>query len=101
MLGAFTAQISHAYSSSLEDCEAFAALWSANCGGTDSDAVYATEDWESTGAGQTMINCAADSDVNDDDDLVANAPETGEEVSSYTLFARNCITCREDDTNED
>ena len=34
-----------AYSSSLEDCEAFAALWNNSCGGTDEDAAYTTSDW--------------------------------------------------------
>ena len=95
MLG-FTAsqKLAHAYSNSLDDCAVFAALWSNSCGGTDEDAVYdPSTDWETTGAGVTTSNCSkVDKDVRE--------PDTGNLVETYSVFARNCITCREDDNGE-
>lgn len=95
-----SAKLSLAYSSSLEDCEAFAALWSGTCGGTDDEAVYTTDDWESTGAGATMVVCST-TDDEDGNDRYAREPNTGNDVTSYTIFARNCITCRESDVEDD
>ena len=89
-LCALAARLGQAYSSSLEDCEEFAALWSANCGGTDEDSVYSTSDWETSGAGPTISSCSTN-----DDDWEVREPDTGNLVTSYSLFARNCITCRD------
>ena len=82
------AQLAQAYSSSLSDCEKFAALWSGTCGGTDSDAKYSTSDWHTSGAGAKTLNCSGASD-----DVFV--PETGSKAENYSMFARNCITCRE------
>ena len=93
------ADFAAAYSSSLADCETFAALWSATCGGTSGDgdnaAFYTENDWETTGAGASVINCATG-----DVDVKVNEPNTGNEVTNYSLFARNCMTCREDGAND-
>ena len=97
--GALSALNASAYNSSLDDCAEFAALWSGNCGGTDIDAVYTTEDWEEAGAGVSMIFCETTED-DDGNDRYAREPNTGNEVTSYTIFARNCITCREDELTE-
>lgn len=35
-----------------------------------------------------------------DSETYAREPNTGDWVTSYSVFARNCITCREDDNNE-
>jgi len=35
-----------------------------------------------------------------DSDTYAREPNTGDLVTSYSVFARNCITCREDDNDE-
>ena len=78
----------NAYSSSLADCETFASLWGASCGGTNSTAVYTTSDWETTGAGVTTSNCQTS-----DSTVFAREPDTGTLVNSYSVFARNCITC--------
>lgn len=85
-----------AYSSSLEDCEAFAALWSGGCGGTNKDAVYKTADWETAGPGAVTSNCATG-----DDDIEVWAPLTGSKGTDYTLYSRNCITCDEDEFVKD
>ncbi len=51
-------QISLAYSSSWQDCEAFAALWSSSCGGLKADSAYDSEvDWHESGVGASLINC--------------------------------------------
>ena len=80
----------------MADCASFAALWNSSCGGTDEDAVYDSgTDWESTGAGVTTSNCSI-VDPTDDDSIQAREPDTGNLVDSYSVFARNCVTCRED-----
>lgn len=81
------AQLANAYGSSLSECKKFAALWSNTCGGVDDDAVYTTTDWHSSGAGATILNCSGSDDV--------FVPTTGASASSYTSYARNCMTCRE------
>ena len=84
-----------AYNSGLADCEKFAALWSGSCGGTNDDAEYVSADWETTGAGVTRSSCVS---ANDDDGNAVNvfAPDSGASVETFTVNARNCITCRED-----
>ena len=95
----FTAHLANAYSNSLEDCEAFAALWSSGCGGTDEDAVYdPATTWETTGAGVSISNCSV-VDPDEDDAIQAREPDTGTLVDSYSIFARNCVTCREDEND--
>ena len=50
--------LSHAYSSSWEDCEAFAALWESSCAGVKSESAYDdAEEWHTSGSGATIINC--------------------------------------------
>ena len=84
-------QLAHAYSSSLADCETFAALWSSSCGGTLYTSAYSTSDWNTAGAGVTTSSCSTSSSS-----VYARQPDTGTLVTSYSSFARNCITCRED-----
>lgn len=86
---------SNAYSSSLEDCETFAALWSGSCGGTTIDSAYLeTDDWDTAGAGVTISNCETTPDHETGDDVYAKEPDTGNDVTTFSVFARNCITCR-------
>ena len=80
-------QLAQAYSSSLSDCQTFAALFGNSCGGVDDDAVYTTTDWSTTGAGATVLNCSGDDEV--------FVPTTGASAKLYTSYARNCMTCRE------
>ena len=92
ILGLFSHKLVNAYTNSLDDCAEFAALWSNSCGGTDEDAVYDKDtNWETSGAGVTTSNCSTG------DDIQAREPDTadGNFVDSYSVFARNCITCRE------
>ena len=84
-------QLAHAYSSSLADCQTFAALWSSSCGGTLSSSAYTTSNWQTSGAGVTTSSCSTSSS-----DVYARQPDSGTLVNSYSSFARNCITCRED-----
>ena len=88
-------QIAHAYSSSVEDCETFAALWRSSCGGTSHSSAYTTSDWNIAGAGVTTSSCSTS-----DSDIFARQPDTGNLVTSYSSFARNCITCRRDSGTE-
>ena len=85
-------ELAAAYSSSLDSCQEFAAKWSGSCGGTDDASVYATADWETTGAGATVSSCSTQQD-NDGNDIEVLAPNSGSTVSSYSIFARNCVTC--------
>ena len=84
-------QIAHAYSSSKADCETFAALWSSSCGGTTDSSAYTTSDWNTAGAGVTTSSCSTSAS-----DIFARQPDTGNLVTSYSSFARNCITCRKE-----
>ena len=96
ILSALCGELTSAYNASIEGCEAFAALWKGNCGGTDKDSVYdSATDWETSGAGATIINCSTR--LNDDGTKIeTKQPYTGSLGSAYTLFARNCVTCRQD-----
>lgn len=91
-LFAFAFDLASAYGSSIEDCEEFAAKWNGNCGGTDEDSVYTESDWETSGSGATVLTCSTVEDE-DENDIEVLAPNTGSTVTSYTLLARNCITC--------
>ena len=94
-----TTHLAEAYTNSLADCEAFAALWSSGCGGTDEYAVYdPATTWETAGAGVFTSNCSIE-DPDDDDAIQAREPDTGNLVDSYSVFARNCVTCREDEND--
>ena len=86
LCGIMAARLSQAYSSSEDDCNEFAALWDSSCAG---EAYSEDDDWETDGAGVTISSCSGDDSFE---------PDTGDEVSSYAVFARNCITCR---TNDD
>ena len=86
----------NAYTNTLADCVEFAALWSSSCGGTDENAAYtSTDSWETTGAGVTTSNCSIE-DPSASDKTQVREPGTGTLADSYSVFARNCITCRED-----
>ena len=94
-----TTHLAKAYTNSLADCEAFAALWSSGCGGTDEYVVYdPATTWETAGAGVFTSNCSIE-DPDDDDAIQAREPDTGNLVDSYSVFARNCVTCREDEND--
>lgn len=85
-----------AYSNTLAACAEFAGLWNSSCGGTDEDAVYdSTTDWHTAGAGVTTSNC-----VIADNGEQARVPDDGSLADSYSVFARNCITCKEDNNGE-
>jgi len=79
-----------AYNSTFAGCVSFAELWSGSCGGTNVTAVYTTADWETTGAGVTTSSCTTT-----DSTVTAREPDSGADVTSYQVFARNCITCEE------
>jgi len=93
-------ELTLAYNASIEGCEAFAALWSANCGGTDEKAAYdSATDWEDSGAGASIINCTTRKNK-DGDKIKTKLPYTGSLGTDYTIFSRNCITCRQDNLND-
>ena len=95
-VGLLSFRPTHAYSNTLAACAEFAALWNSSCGGTDEDAVYdSTTDWHTTGAGVTTSNCEIA-----DDGAQVRIPDDGSLADSYSVFARNCITCREDNNSE-
>lgn len=89
LIGADQAQ---AYTNTLDACESFAALWNGGCGGTTEDNVYMTADWNTAGPGVVTSNCATG-----DSDVFALEPIVGTQVNTYSIFSRNCITCREAD----
>ena len=99
LFSALSAELTFAYSSSIEDCEKFAALWNGNCGGTDEDAVYTEADWETSGAGATVSSCSTGTDENGDD-IEVREPNSGTLVTSYSVFGRNCITCSQATDND-
>ena len=70
-------------------------MFAGGCGGTDTDAKYVQADWETAGPGAVVSNCATSNDE-DGNTVEVFAPENGNKVESYTLYARNCMTCRED-----
>ena len=97
---ALVADMAAAIGPDMDACEAFAALWSSSCAGTDEEAVYRhDEDWELSGAGVVVSNCVTEE--YEDEDVYVRNPLDGELTMNYSLFARNCITCREDEDNED
>ena len=86
----------HAYSNTLAACAEFAALWNGSCGGTDENAVYNSSTfWNFSGAGATTSNCSIATDGKQ-----ARVPDGGSLADSYSVFARNCITCKEDTNGE-
>ena len=54
--------------------------------------MYTAADWETTGAGVTVISCSTGTDDNGDR-IEVRQPNTGTLATSYSVFARNCITC--------
>jgi len=94
VLAVLFAETTLAYTNKLDSCRAFAALWGGGCGGTESTNAYQTADWNVAGAGVDTSNCATG-----DSSVFALAPITGAKVNSYSIFSRNCITCRQSGTD--
>jgi hypothetical protein len=95
-----------AYSSSLDDCKSFAALFNGSCGGTehvvnsDGEVVqsfrYTAADWATSSTG-TSFTCTPKNLLFQ----TMNCPNDSVESKSCVLSKVNCLTCFRDDANND
>lgn len=92
IITALTAVSAQAYSAYLEDCQKFAALFDATCGGTVSnektDYKFKDANWATTASGKS-ITCTPDKLKS----KTMNCPDGPKEANECTVTRKNCVTC--------
>jgi hypothetical protein len=98
---AATIAAASAYTESLADCQTFAAQFSGTCGGTvigNALPEYNTGTPNPNWGPGTDITCSMNGSLSSDDPTTVRCPNGGGEQTSCTVNRKNCVTCRQDNT---
>lgn len=95
----FAVALVSAYSTRLDDCQTFAALFDGTCGGVESnssdDYQYTDSAWSENASGDSF-NCAAQVDDGD----IMLCPNAVATAQSCTVQRKNCVTCYRDSSTD-